>query len=109
MTVSRDIDKFWQELNNRPTKTDKQTLVKLSDAGSTQLKPLSSKVSPQVDHSDHSLSLTVPASKEAGSTVCRDLNVENLEQHIQRPLQMLKDPAAAVRSRGLHRLKVHNS
>lgn len=109
MTVSRDIDKFWQELNKRPTKTNKQTCVKLSDADSTHLKPLSNTVSPQSDRYDHNLSLTVPASKEAGSTVCKDLDLESLEQHIQRPLQMLKDPAAAVRSRGLQRMKVHNS
>lgn len=106
MTVSRDIDAFWQELNKRPSKTHRQNVAEIPTIDCTHLKSWSNTTRPQVDHHDQHLSLTAAASNETGNTVYRDIKLEDLEQHTQRPLQMLKDPAAAVRSRGIQRIRV---
>lgn len=105
MTVSRDIDSFWQQLNKRPDKKDRIKVEVVSNADSAELKPRSYPQSPQVDHSDHCHLSLLPTSKDIGSEECKDLSLANLEQRIQRPLQMLKDPAAAVRLRGLQSMK----
>ena len=105
MTVSRDIDSFWQQLNKRPDKKNKTNVKIVSNADPAELKPISYPQSPQVDHSDHYRLSLVPTSKDIGSAAGKDLSLDGLEQCIQRPLQMLKDPAAAVRLRGLQSMK----
>lgn len=102
MTVSRHIDDFWQELNKRPDKGNKTKFTVLSDACPADNKGRSRLLGPQVDHFDHFLGPT----KVIGGTECTDLSLRTLEQRTQRPLQMLKDPAATVRLKGLQITKV---
>ena len=106
MTGSRDIDSFWQKLNKRPDTKNRTKTKLVPNADSANSKQKSSPQNAQVDHSDHHLLSLTPTSKDTGSAECKDLRLESVEQHIQRPLQMLKDPAAAVRLRGLQSLKV---
>ena len=106
MTVSGDIDSFWQKLNKRPdikNRTKAKFVLNVDSAGS---KPTSKPQSAQSDHSDHRYLSLAPTSKDTGSVACNDLSLKSVEQHIQRPLQMVKDPAAAVRLRGLQSMKV---
>ena len=103
MTVSLDIDSFWQKLNERPVTKNRTKAKVVSNAGSAGSKPTSN---PQVDHTDlHHLSL-LPTSINTASGECKDLSLVSLEQRMKRPLQMLKDPAAAVRLRGLQSMRV---
>lgn len=102
MTVSQHVDDFWQELNKRPGKGNRTKFKVVSDACPTDNKGMSRPLGPQFDHFDQPL---VP-SKVTGSTECTDLSLSSLEQRTQRPLQMLKDPAAAVRLKGLQITKV---
>ena len=106
MTGSRDVDSFWQKLNKRPDTKNRTKTKLVPNADSANSKQKSSPQNAQVDHSDHHLLSLTPTSKDTGSAKCKDLRLESVEQHIQRPLQMLKDPAAAVRLRGLQSLKV---
>ena len=106
MTVSRDIDQFWQELNRRPVNKGMSVVKAASETKLAALKPPISQPRPRSDRCDHH-HLISPPIKHIQGTDCKDLEFDSLEQHMQRPLQMLKDPAATVRSRGLHSLRVH--
>ena len=111
MTVSQRVDDFWQELNKRPDKGTGQRLHLGQTLVPPDSKGRSRPLGPQVDHSD--LHFAVPCksvpTKVTGGTECTDLSLRNLEQRTQRPLQMLKDPAAAVRLKGLQITKVDQS
>lgn len=106
MTISRDIDRFWQKLNKRPEAKNRTKAKVVSNAGIAESKPTSNPQNPQVDHTDlHHLSL-LPTSINTGSAECKDLSMDSLDHRMKRPLQMLKDPATAVRLRGLQSMRV---
>lgn len=108
MTVSQHIDDFWQELNRRPDKVNRAKVKVVSDACPTDNKGRSRSLGPQVDHFDqHFATPCKPVPTQVtGGTECTDLSLRTLEQRTQRPLQMLKDPTAAVRLKGLQITKV---
>ena len=106
MTVSRDVDQFWQELNRRPVDKGTRGVTTASKTNLAVVEPPIAQPLPRSDRCDHH-QLILPPSKHIQDTDCKDLDLDSLEQHMQRPLQMLKDPAATVRSKGLHSLKVH--
>ena len=110
MTVSRDVDQFWQQLNKRPDAKGRSHTSTTSKSRKLDANSVTPSRGRQVDHFDQTeLSLALPNSQHTGSQAYQALDYESLEKRIQRPLQMLKSPVAAFRMKGLQSLKVQLS
>ena len=107
MTVTRDVDKFWQELNKKVIPGNRSSAKAGVRAGRSSGKHAGTppKLSDQFDQSHQSLvnvnSSTVPD--------CSGLDLDGIERRMQRDLQALKDPVATVRSRALQNINVRGS
>ncbi len=93
MTVVRDVDTFWRELN-------KKTLPK----NSSQVKA-DSAVPGLRDQSDQqSQALITTGTNKPAISDCSQLDLDGIEQRLQRDLQALKAPAAPARCQALRHI-----
>ncbi len=103
MTVARDVDTFWRELN-------KKTLPKSSSqvkANATIAKPLlKDSAEPSLrDQSDQqSQALVTTSTNKPAISDCSQLDLDGIEQKLQRYLQALKAPAASARCQALRHI-----
>ncbi len=105
MTVARDVDKFWQELN-------KKALPRKETGSSQRQQPVESQAKQAkvcctvVDHCDpqqQSLA-TVDTSRQAASD-CSQLDLDGIERRLQRDLQALKAHSASARCQALQHIR----
>ena len=103
MTVARDVDKFWRELNKK-TLPNCSSHVKTDAAVATPV--LKHCAAPglrdQTDQQSHAL-VTTGTNKPANSD-CSQLDLDGIEQRLQRDLQTLKAPAASARGQALQHI-----
>lgn len=102
MTVSTNIDRFWQALNKRPTGRTKAISNIPSTSVSASKHPSPASADSADQHSDQLQQLQITRQVlPAGS----QLTYEDLERVLQRDLQSLKAPAPARRCQALRNLK----
>ena len=102
MTVSTNIDRFWQQLNKRPTGRTKATVNILSTSVSASKHPSPASADSADQHSDQLQQLQVTRQVLSAGP---QLTYEDFERVLQRDLQSLKAPAPARRCQALRNLK----
>ena len=103
MTVSRDVDTFWQELNKK---------VMPSGSATSRCQKISSVVAcstlalPSVDQTDQrQQSLTAPVSGIGDPAKCFISDIGTAEKRLQKPLQTLKDPSNSAHLKALQSIQ----
>lgn len=105
MTVARDVDKFWRDLNQIPLVKTGRRVAK----SSPELQPedkaatVSSSASDQHDQANRALVTLDPVT--APSLDCSQLELDGFEQRLQRDLQALKAPAPSNRCQALRHIR----
>jgi len=104
MTVARDVDKFWRELNKK-TLPKSNSHVKADAAVANPVSKNSAVPRPVPDQSDQQSQAvgTIRTNKPANSD-CSQLDLDGIEQRLQRDLQALKAPAASARCQALRHI-----
>ncbi|KAL0039469.1 hypothetical protein WJX79_009522 [Trebouxia sp. C0005] len=106
MTVVRDVDTIWRELNQK--KLPKSSSNVKADAAIPNPVLKDSAVTGSVhDRSDQQSQDLVTTSTNAPATAdCSQLDLDGIEQRLQRDLQALKAPAALARCQALRHITV---
>ena len=105
MTVARDVDKFWHELNQKTLLKAGPRLAKAPPDLKAEGKAAAVLCSPsdQYDQSEHAL-VTLGAAMPPSSD-CSQLDLDGIEKRLQRDLQALKAPAASSRCQALRHIR----
>lgn len=107
MTVARDVDTFWRELNKK-TLPKSSSQVKAHDAIANPL--LEDSAEPGLrDQSDQSQALVTTGTNKSANSDCSQLDLDGIEQMLQRDLQALKAPAAPARCQALRHITASTS
>ncbi len=103
MTVVRDVDTFWRELNKK-TLPKNSSQVK-ADAAIANPMLKDSAVPGLRDQSDQqSQALITTGTNKPAISDCSQLDLDGIEQRLQRDLQALKAPAAPARCQALRHI-----
>ena len=101
MTVARDVDKFWHELNQKSLLKAGPRLAKGPPDLKAEGKAAAVSCTPSDQYDQAGCVLVTLDSAMAPSSDCSQLDLDGIEQRLQRDLQALKAPAASSRCQAL--------
>ncbi len=103
MTVVRDVDEFWRELNKKTLPKSSSQVKSDAAVANPMFKDCAApRLRDQPDQQSHAL-VTTSTNKPANSD-CSQLDLDGIEQKLQRDLQTLKAPAASARCQALRHI-----
>ena len=103
MTVARDVDKFWGELNKK-TLPKSSPQVKANVAIAQLLLKDSAEPGLRDQSDQQSQALVTTGTNKPANSDCSQLDLDGIEQRFQRDLQALKAPAAPARCQALRHI-----
>ncbi|DBB14807.1 TPA: hypothetical protein ACH3X3_004416 [Trebouxia sp. C0006] len=103
MTVARDVDKFWGELNKK-TLPKSSPQVKANVAIAQLLLKDSAEPGLRDQSDQQSQALVTTGTNKPAISDCSQLDLDGIEQRFQRDLQALKAPAAPARCQALRHI-----
>ena len=113
MTVARDVDTFWRELNKKTLPKSSSQLKAdaaianpvLKDSAVPGLRDQSDRSDLAIRQSDQqSQALVTTGTNKPAISDCSQLDLDGIEQRLQRDLQALKAPAAPARCQALRHI-----
>lgn len=104
MTVVRDVDAFWRELNKKTLPRNNSYIEANADIAKPVLKDSDGPGSVQDRFDQQSQAQVTTGTNEPANSNCSQLDLDGLEQTLQRDLQALKAPAAPARCQALQHI-----
>ena len=104
MTVERDVDAFWRELNKKTLPRNNSYIKADAAIANPVLKDSDGPGSVQDRFDQQSQALVTTGTNKPANSDCSQLDLDGIEQRLQRDLQAFKAPAAPARCQALRHI-----